>query len=289
MMNSTTGTRSIETSIDIDAPVDAVWEAISTAEGLMNWFPPIARVEPGVGGKIWTSWGGEFEGSVTIDVWEPNRRLRYSHPAARGNIGTDRGAEAELPEPIAEDFILEGKGGKTTLRLVHSGFSRGSAWDTLYDGTVRGWAFELRGLRHYLHHHPGERRTVAHAQCALPVSFAEGWALLMGPEGLLAEGSVDRLTEGDAYHVRASTGDVLDGMVAYHNPPQDFCASVANVDDSFLRVKLDNAYAPGASETAHLWLSVYGDASKAAPAWEKRMQAMLNRLFGGGASRDQAS
>ena len=62
-------TRSHETLIEINAPPDVVWKAIAEAEGITRWFVPFARVEPGVGGTIWLSWGEGIEGTETIEVW----------------------------------------------------------------------------------------------------------------------------------------------------------------------------------------------------------------------------
>ena len=39
--------RSIETQIEINAPVEAVWKALTDAAELANWFPVKARVKPG--------------------------------------------------------------------------------------------------------------------------------------------------------------------------------------------------------------------------------------------------
>ncbi len=36
-------------------PASAVWHALTDAEELMRWFPPLARVEPGVGGSMFMS------------------------------------------------------------------------------------------------------------------------------------------------------------------------------------------------------------------------------------------
>jgi len=70
------GTRSQQHEIVIDAPVEAVWKAISDGEELTRWFVEEASVEPGVGGTITISWGGDEKGQGRIDAWEPNRKLR---------------------------------------------------------------------------------------------------------------------------------------------------------------------------------------------------------------------
>ena len=54
-------TRTIEKELEIDAPIEAVWKALTDAEELTNWFPLEARVKPGVGGSIWRLESWEFE------------------------------------------------------------------------------------------------------------------------------------------------------------------------------------------------------------------------------------
>ena len=149
--------RVIETTVEIAAPVSAVWKALTDAKELERWFPLEARVTPGVGGEVFMSWGAPWEGGSRIDVWEENRRLR-----TRGFL---EHGDASLVE-----YTLEARGGKTVLRLVHSGFAQGSDWeDELFGGTKRGWRYELRSLRHYLERHargPIARRCGREPRCA---------------------------------------------------------------------------------------------------------------------------
>jgi uncharacterized protein YndB with AHSA1/START domain len=44
--------RSHETRIVIDAPIEEVWKAIAEAAGLARWFAPEMTVEPGAGGSM---------------------------------------------------------------------------------------------------------------------------------------------------------------------------------------------------------------------------------------------
>ena len=53
------GTRTQQHEIVIDAPIEAVWKAISDAEELTRWFVEEASVEPAVGGTI------QFRGVAT--------------------------------------------------------------------------------------------------------------------------------------------------------------------------------------------------------------------------------
>ena len=84
------GTRTQQHEIVIDAPIEAVWKAISDGEELTRWFVEEATVEPGVGGTITISWGGDEKGQSRIDAWEPNRKLRKTLHAVRDGRGEVR-------------------------------------------------------------------------------------------------------------------------------------------------------------------------------------------------------
>src|SRR4029450_5406552 len=51
------GTRTQQHEIVIDAPLEAVWKAITDAEELTRWFVEEAKVEPGVCGTVTFSCG----------------------------------------------------------------------------------------------------------------------------------------------------------------------------------------------------------------------------------------
>ena len=48
--------RVIELTIDIDATLDEVWQALTTGEGIARWFAPHAAVTPGEGGSVSVGW-----------------------------------------------------------------------------------------------------------------------------------------------------------------------------------------------------------------------------------------
>ena len=68
--------RSSETEIEIDAPIEEVWQALTEGDELSNWFPLEAKVKPGVGGSVWASWGPGVEFVTPIAVWEENKHLK---------------------------------------------------------------------------------------------------------------------------------------------------------------------------------------------------------------------
>ena len=126
MTTETKSGRRYEITIDIAAPIERVWKAISDGEELMRWFPPEARSTPGPGGSIYYSWGPEFSSDCKIQVWEPPHHLRVDwieHPPKADPVALAK----EAPIRLAVDYELTGRGGSTTLRLVHSGFGASRA------------------------------------------------------------------------------------------------------------------------------------------------------------------
>lgn len=52
-MNAPMQTRSVEQIIEIDAPVEAIWKALTDAEEMTRWFPLEAGTNPD--GSVWTT------------------------------------------------------------------------------------------------------------------------------------------------------------------------------------------------------------------------------------------
>jgi len=151
--------------LDLAAPPEVVWKTITEAGELVRWFPLGAEARPGKGGEIVYRWG-ELVGRCRILEWNPPHHLRTGWmEAPAGGKAPDFPRTGPTPEegrtPLVVDWHLEARGGKTVLRLVHSGFGPGAQWDKEYDGTNRGWTFELQALKHYLEHQRGKERRAA--------------------------------------------------------------------------------------------------------------------------------
>jgi uncharacterized protein YndB with AHSA1/START domain len=266
--------KQFQLEIELDAPLEAVWKAVSDGEELTRWYPLEARVTPGVGGSMTFSFGPGMEGTVSLHVWEPNRHLR----AASWPAGSETPA-AELPGspfPSVLDFYLESRGGKTVLRLVHAGFLSGAAWEEEYlDSLEKGWPFMLANLRHYLRFHRGTPRIVGWANRGVAVAPEEAWRRLMSAEGLLREGSLDALRPGGRYHLRAATGDLMEGVVEAVAPPK-FWATVENLNNAFFAVLIEKC---GGPTQAGVWLSSFGVPRAEVEAFRERWSLLLEKLF----------
>lgn len=240
-----------EFTLELEAPAHEVWKALCTAEELARWFPLEARVKPGLGGSIFLSWGPECQGEGPITAWEVNRHLQWREklPAP--------GSDQAPAVPISVDFFLEARGGKTVLRLVHSGFGKEASWDGYYDSISRGWKFELRGLRHYLRHHRGKDRRVVWVRQRTRHSPEETARRVIGPEGQVLRGRLTGLQEGDLYRLDSvgETGRSFEGLVQVNGLPFSFAATVVNLAESYLRFEVEH-YAGGLE--AWVWLSTWG-------------------------------
>ncbi|MCA8955669.1 MAG: SRPBCC domain-containing protein [Planctomycetes bacterium] len=263
-------TREYRTELDIDAPRDAVWQAISTAAELRRWFAPIAQTDQAPGGSIVWEWPGHHRWEQTIEVLEPGTRLktRYDSAAPDG-----RGGKL----PLFIDFVLEGEGGSTTLRLVQSGFGPGAEFDQEYDGISRGWPVELRSLRLYLERHRGVDRQLAWSTFDLDWDPSEAWARLTGPEGLGVGANVQSCREGEPFRFVTGDGDVLAGH-ALRCHPREFSADLESHGHAFFRMSAERW---GGLTHVWIWLGAYRQDAAALAALQQRWDAMLQRLFGG--------
>ena len=260
--------RAIDTTLEIAAPVESVWKAISDPRELERWFPLHARVTPGEGGEVFMSWGPPWEGASRIDVWEPGRRLR-----TRGFL--------EHGDASMVEYTLEARGGKTVLRLVHSGFAQGGNWeDELFGGTQRGWRYELRSLRHYLERHPGRDRVVAWPKAPVRGTAAEAWSRLLGREGLVREGRIEGLVEGDRYRAVAATGDVIEGTVVVNDPPHEFAGTAGGMNDALLSLRTHESGGPQEKDghVACLFLSTWDVPRTEVEALGERWRRLLDAL-----------
>lgn len=242
-------TRSAEGTIAIEASPERVWRALTDARELERWFPLDARVEPGEGGSIWMSWRNEFDGEMRIRVWDPPAHLQTAWSFH----------EADAPGQVTDYLIGANETGRTVLRAVTSGFPMDPSWDGWVDGTTRGWAFELRSLKHYLEHHEGEPRHVVYRRRRVRQSVEEAWRMLQ------ADPDVARwLALGEAFE-RASDGQHAAVLPAPH--------------DDLFRLSTEPG-APGADQRdVVVFLSAWGDAERRVMKLDAEWTELLERVF----------
>jgi len=205
--------------IEIDAPPEAVWKAISTGEGLTRWYAEEARVEPRAGGENWISWGeGQEVGNENLK-WEPGKRITVGHPTPENDW-----------QAIVIDFEIETRSGRTLLKLVQSGLPAGADWDSMDEGTKVGWEMFLFALKFYLEHHAGKPRRTILRYWASPRSADETFAALRELLGIAA----DDLRPGARYAATTKGGDKIGGEIIAVEAGHLLVASVAELGDALV-------------------------------------------------------
>ncbi|WP_214324895.1 SRPBCC family protein [Nonomuraea sediminis] len=138
----------IEQEILIDAPVDAVWRAVTEPEQVRQWFSDELDLEPkpGYDGSL-TFTDKATHHSVTVHVTvqsvEPQRSYsyRWQHP---------QGTEPVAGNSTLVRFTLTPEGAGTRLRVVESGFEEMGAPESQLQEHTEGWAVHLGNLRTYV-------------------------------------------------------------------------------------------------------------------------------------------
>lgn len=255
--------RKVDITLDLPAPVEEVWRCIAESEGIAKWFAPDATVEPGVGGWITQRWPSGFETREPIITWEPNKRLR--------TLWSEDPDNATEENSLVLEYLLEPHEGGTRLRLVHSGFGEGEQWDSWYDGISRGWAFELRSLRHYLAHHLGEPRHFIWINRRVNLDREEIWERISGPEGLGFAGVNE---EGQAFSAGGVTGRMM-----HHRPPMDFFAEWDEMNNALLRVQADLPWQLGGPHSVMISVSAYNVSEERVKQVEADWSERLDQLF----------
>jgi uncharacterized protein YndB with AHSA1/START domain len=263
------GTRGQEHLIEIDAPVEAVWRAITEAEEVTRWYVQEARIDPRVGGTYEVSWGEGMDGASEIMAFEPGRRLRIQHRPTPGS--------PEMPTgPMVEEYLLETRGGATVLRLVTSGIPDSEDWDWFYEGTKRGWTIFLMTLRHYLERHRGVPRDHFVTMVGIPGSCEEAWPKLMGPDGLGLADLPESVGPDTTYRGRTGFDQELEGRILLLDPPYRLLATVTGLNDAVLGATLERM---GPSNFLYLSLSMFGLGEAETERIRTRWGAWASALF----------
>ncbi len=121
--------------IKIHAPADRIYEAITTADGIRQWWTRDAAIEPKVGAVGEFGFDGRrIVAKVTVEELSPANRVRW------------KVANAAWPGHDIE-FNLKADGNATTLLFAHRGFPHA---DERFAGVTTRWGFYLLSLKRYL-------------------------------------------------------------------------------------------------------------------------------------------
>ncbi len=268
--------RKVDTSIDIAAPVEQVWKALTDAQEIARWFASQAKVVPGKGGSIALSWEGDYFGEAKIEIWEPNRHLRTV--TLQSPYGAEEGGSPDSPQakPVVIDYLLEAQGGRTVLRIVHAGFGTGADWDEEYDGVRYGWAFEMRVLRHYLERHQGTARTLTWLRAPVSETTEAAWKRMA--DELVRGLPAGTASDGDRLSLETAAGERLEGTVTVFAPPRALGIRLDRYNGAIFRLAVERC---AGTREANVWLETWGAKPAEVEDFRHRWSAALERVFPG--------
>jgi len=184
--------------IQIDAPMERVWKALTDPDQLAAW------------------WGTGMSRTFQRAVFGATAR-DGEHSELRAMVDSIRVIEVGRVlriHPTGQEFRLESRSGGTFVHLVHSG-EVPEGWHGTFDPTDTLWNGFQRTLKFYVEHHPGGfRRTFYRATGGVKPreeAFAE-WLAIVDPSGELGE-----LGPGDAFALELEPAEPLEGMVEHRN------------------------------------------------------------------------
>jgi len=128
--------------VEVPAPVNEVWHALTTAEGLKTWLTPDAKVDLRPEGDWLTIFpGGVAPGGGTIVSFEPGRSitLRAMAPEKFPTVRRERTLAVFEMTRVNETT--------TRVTLRQTGWKEGKEWDEAFDYLSKGNPMLLNALR----------------------------------------------------------------------------------------------------------------------------------------------
>jgi uncharacterized protein YndB with AHSA1/START domain len=136
----------IERTIEIPVDIETVWSALTTADGIREWFGDEAEIDLRPGGEArfgWTAYGSSSH-AIVVAVMRPHG---FSYRwAASGSERVETG-----PSTLVE-FTLSSTDDGTKVTVRESGFASlppEIIEDSLRENTL-GWKSEMQDLHDYL-------------------------------------------------------------------------------------------------------------------------------------------
>lgn len=135
---------SIKHSTYIDAPPEAVYDAVTTSEGMNSWFTTDSEIDPREGGRIMLRWRDFGMDRITLEdggpvyAAEPGRRFVFQwHPIAPNK-----------PTTVEMTFSPFGQG--TRVDLLETGYTDSEQDLGACLNCSVGWGEALTLLKYYL-------------------------------------------------------------------------------------------------------------------------------------------
>ena len=135
----------IERTITVAGTIEEVWEALTVADHIKQWFGDSAEIDLRPGGTFRIGWS-EYDSVVeaVVEVVDPPRTFAY-----RWDAGTTDDGVAWTTKVT---FTLEEANGATTVTVMESGLSLlpNELYCRCLQENASGWTAEMGDLQDYL-------------------------------------------------------------------------------------------------------------------------------------------
>lgn len=133
-------------TIDVDAPPDVVFKALTDEKELVQWMPQEAKMDARIGGQLEFRYRRPDRANELVlqgEILEmvQDKKLSYTYHFPKVKAGQEAGPSANTVVTWTLERLPDGK---TRVKVVHSGFFTGLA-----KYAEEGWANNLAQLAEY--------------------------------------------------------------------------------------------------------------------------------------------
>lgn len=247
----------VENVVELGVPVERVWQALTTKEGLQSFLADQVELEPGVGGSLRIGWGDHLLDPAVIEAWDPPNRLRL--------VGNG----------VVEEWLLEAKGGSTVVRLIYSGYGDVD-WDQMYDPFDATGRLILDYLRAWLDQHAGQQPTSSQATVDIDGDLSVAWSQALGADCLGVTAYPESLSVGLGVRVRLQGGPPLEARLTVYGVRNEAVFELPELDHSRLMLMVRPAGEGRIRVT--LGLTSYGLADEVRESTHARLRDTVAQL-----------
>jgi uncharacterized protein YndB with AHSA1/START domain/uncharacterized damage-inducible protein DinB len=127
--------RQVKHKVVVEATPELVFEALTKASELREWFSDQAWTQDRLGGRYEVRWNQGYRGEGTFAELDPPRRAAVTWQGS-----------GEPGQTLVEFGLEEAEGG-VEVTVVHSGFGPGQEWDEAVAQAERGWSVGFENLK----------------------------------------------------------------------------------------------------------------------------------------------
>ena len=139
--------RQLVKEVLVDAPLEAVWKAWSTSEGIVSFFGPEAVIEPRPGGAFFVHFnpfapaGLKGADDMRVLAVQEGRLISFTWNAP------PHLPEARKQRTLVTVRLAPDGDARTRVRLRQVGWGEGGEWDQAFQYFDRAWASVLAALQ----------------------------------------------------------------------------------------------------------------------------------------------